>query len=58
MTGGRGGHDPQVFPNHRIFGNFNALLENFWTFTVGKNKGFSSYQKIIELPPPPTLQVP
>ena len=39
------------------FRNSYALLDNFWTFAVSKDKGFEFYQKINELGSP-TLQVP
>ena len=43
---------PQFFRNRWIFGNFTALLENFQTFAVGKDKRFKFYRKIFELGPP------
>ena len=48
----REGHGPPIFSNRRIFGNFNALSEKFWTSAVRKDKGFELYRKIIELGPP------
>ena len=55
---GAGGLWPSQFSrNRRIFGNFNAPLENLWAFAVSKDRCFEFYRKIIEIVPP-TLQVP
>ena len=51
------GQDSNFFLNHWVFGNCNVSLENFCTFSVGKDKSFELYQKIFELGPP-TIQVP
>ena len=45
------GHGPQFFQNCRIFGNSDASSESYRIFAVGKDKGFESYQKVIELAP-------
>ena len=41
---------PKFIRSHRIFGSVSS--ENFWTFAVGKDKGFDFYWKIIEFAPP------
>ena len=48
---------PPVFRIRRSFGNFDASLENFRTFAVGKDKGCEFCLKISERGPP-TLEVP
>ena len=43
---GTGGSWPfKFFLNRRMFGNFNVSSENFWTFAVGKDKGFEFIAK-------------
>ena len=42
---------PKPLRYRPIFGNFNVLSEDFWTFAVGKDKGFEFYRKIHELVP-------
>ena len=40
------------FYSLRIFGNSNALSENFQNFSVSKDKSLSSIGKLLNLPPP------
>ena len=42
---------PKFLRNRRIFGNFNVSLETFWSFAVGKDRGFECYRKYLNLAP-------
>ena len=47
----------ELFMFHPTFQNFNVSSEIVRTFAVGKDNDFELYRKILELAPPPTLQV-
>ena len=57
MVGGGQGAMPPILSKSSNIRKLYCLFGNFWTFAVGKGKGFEFYWKIFELGLP-TLQVP